>query len=87
MVEGITSSGFAFKLEDEVLDDYELLEALVDIDGGNASKVVLALRSLLGEEQYEAAKNHLKKTVGKTKTTDMVKILMEIIEAAKGKNS
>lgn len=87
MVNGITSSGFEFSIDDEVLDDYELLEAFVDIDSGNASKVVFALRALLGENQYKAAKDHLKRTVGRARTTDMVRILVEITEAAKGKNS
>ena len=35
MFTGKTSSGFEFSLQDEVLDDYELLETLQDIDDGD----------------------------------------------------
>lgn len=38
MFTGKTSSGFEFSLQDEVLDDYELLETLQDIDDGDYGK-------------------------------------------------
>ena len=47
MVKGITESGFEFELDEEILDDYELLESLCDIDNGDASN-------------FPAVRNHLK---------------------------
>ena len=38
MFTGKTRSGFEFSLQDEVLDDYELLETLQDIDDGDYGK-------------------------------------------------
>ena len=48
MVKGITESGFEFELDEEILDDYELLESLCDIDNGDASKITTVARQLLG---------------------------------------
>ncbi len=35
MFKGTTKSGFQFEIQEEVFDDYELLETLVDADTGN----------------------------------------------------
>lgn len=36
MIKGKTSTGFAFELNDDVLDDWELVDALRSVDKGNA---------------------------------------------------
>ena len=54
MFTGKTSSGFEFSLQDEVLDDYELLETLQDIDDGDYGKTTKMVTMLLGPAQRDA---------------------------------
>ena len=53
MLKGISASGFEFEIDEEVLDDWEMLELLQEIDDGKIGKLAKAIVFLLGEEQYE----------------------------------
>ena len=46
MIEGKTSTGFSYKIQDDVLDDMELLDALVDMDNGDMSSYRYAIKAL-----------------------------------------
>lgn len=88
MIEGVTRSGFQFKLDDEVIDDYELLEDLCEIDGGNDAKVPSILTRLLGKEQKESLKDHVRTDTGRVPTSRMMEELMDIFtNNQQGKNS
>lgn len=88
MIKGKTTSGFAFTLDDGVLDDWEILEALNDIDEGDSTKVVAVLKHLLSDDQYKALKDHLRGENKRVKVTDMVAALQDILSASnKTKNS
>lgn len=54
MVKGITESGFEFELDEEILDDYELLESLCDIDNGDACGGVLGVAGLYTMPDFPA---------------------------------
>ena len=82
MKEGTTSTGFAYKLEDERLDDYELFELICEIDGGNNSVLPKVNRLLLGDVQLNALKDHVKATYGHVTTTGMMSELKDIITGA-----
>lgn len=58
MYTGKTSTEFEYAIDEEVMDDYELLEILTEIDGGNASLIGKMVRTFLGEEQAKALKEH-----------------------------
>ena len=88
MIKGITKTGFEFKLEDEILDDYELLEALCSVDHGNYSDVAKLVEMLLGKEQKEALKTFLRKRDGRGRTSAIMNEISDIFEACSaGKNS
>lgn len=88
MIKGTTKSGFEFELEDEVLDDYELLEAICSVDHGNYSDVAKLVEMLLGEEQKEKLKAYLKSKDGKVRTTAIMNEISDMFEACSaGKNS
>lgn len=88
MITGKTESGFEFTIEDEALDDYELLEALCDVDHGNAGMLPLIVTHLLGEEQKENLKNHIRKENGRVSASKMIEEVIEIFHANdQGKNS
>lgn len=60
MKEGVTKSGFKFVIEDGVLDDMELLEALVDVDKGNSAALPDVIVRVLGEDQKKKLYDHLR---------------------------
>lgn len=87
MIKGKTSSGFEYKVEDDSLDDYELLEVLQKIDEGNGGLVPKMITLLLGEEQKERLKEHVRKD-GKVSASAMMDEISEILEKnTAGKNS
>lgn len=82
MKEGTTSTGFDYKLEDERLDDYELFELICELDEGNNSVLPKITRLLLGEEQLEALKAHVKGSYGRVTTTGMMTEFKDIMTGA-----
>lgn len=88
MIEGTTKSGFNFKLEDYILDDYDLLEMLCSVDHGNYSDVAKLVAMLLGEDQKEDLKSFLRNRDGRVKTSAIMSEISDIFEACNaGKNS
>ena len=83
MLKGITESGFEFEIDEEILDDWELLELLQEIDDGNIGKLSKAIVFMLGEEQYTKLKNFIKARDGKIKASVMVVEFFSIMNANK----
>lgn len=75
MIRGTTQSGFEFVIEDSALDDWELLEAMEELDS-NPGAFVKVAKSLLSNEYYNALKKHCTKN-GKVV---MHKVIAEIEE-------
>ena len=87
MEKGKTKSGFEFEVDPVVFDDWEILEKLNDIDNGNSALMVDVARQVLGQEQLDALKEHVRKNSGgKVSITDMSEALGEIFEACNTKN-
>lgn len=82
----VTSSGFRFYLDDEVLDDWETFEMLNKIDEGDISTIIKVAPKLLGTKQYENLKKFLKKKEGKVRVTSMVREIGEIFTSNQVKN-
>ena len=85
MVTGKTKSGFNFKIEDDALDNYDLLEVLMEIDEGNSLKMTKAAKMLLGAEQHDALKKHCE-VGGKVIATKMFTEISEILNYNEIKN-
>ena len=87
MITGKTKSGFEYTLDDNVTDDYELLELLIDIDNGQYTGITDMVQRLLGDEQKEQLKEHLRRENGRISTKEMLAEVMEIFKGSKeGKN-
>ena len=72
MRKGETKSGFKFEVDEKLLDDMELLEALTEAEE-ESYKIPKVLKMFLGEEQKERLYNHVrtkKGTVPIKKATD-----------------
>ncbi len=91
MIKETLKNGFEVEIPDENLDDYELLEDLVELDEDdeNYGKIVSVFRRLLGKEQYKALKEHIRNESGRVACTEMMDTLREIFEIQNGeiKNS
>lgn len=79
IIQGTTSLGFNFKLNRDILDDYELLEMLGDMEDKpwTMGKV---LEKILGNEQFDNLKEFLKSQnkEHKLKVTDVMNTLNEM---------
>lgn len=81
MVKGKTESGFEFEITEEVLDDYELLEALHKADKGDVGYFTEAIDKLLGE-QVADLKRHVKETHGRVSMNAMFEEVMQIFNSS-----
>ncbi len=87
MIKGKTSSGFEFELDDDVLDDYELLENLQKVDEGEESRMVKVVDILLGEKQKERLKDHVRTEKGRVSAKRLLEEVSEIFQSSNaGKN-
>ena len=87
-MKGKTTSGFEYELDESALDDYELLEELCELDEGDTSKIISVLNRLLGNEQKERLKEHLRMENGRVPASKMMLEMGEIFNSVKeGKNS
>lgn len=78
-----TKSGFEYEIDKEqISDDWELVEILVAADGGNTAAVIRAMKAILGEETYEALKEHVRDEHGKVSAVKMQAEFLEILNAA-----
>ncbi|MCC9894719.1 hypothetical protein HK149_01525 [Streptococcus agalactiae] len=74
-----TSSGFEYKIEESRLKNYELVEALADLES-NPLSLPKVLRLLLGD-QVESLKNHLRARDGTVSTEALMEEVKEIFES------
>ncbi len=82
MEKGKTKSGFEFAVDPNKFDDWEILEKLNEIDNGNSALMVDVARQVLGQEQLDALKEHVRGVNGgKVTITAMGEALGEIFEA------
>ena len=81
MIKGKTATGFEFEIEDEVMDDYELLEILTEVDSGDLTLVPKMVDLLLGKEQKNKLKEHVRATKGRVSTKAMMDEVALILSA------
>lgn len=89
MIEGKTTGGFAFALDEAALDDMNLVDALAGASENDPLAFSRAVRLLLGEEQRKRLYDHLKDEKGRVPLERVSGALSEIFAAAgkTGKNS
>ena len=74
-----TQSGFPFELDKEVLNDWEFVECIDDLDE-HPERIVRVAKKLLGSEQYKQLKKHC--TVnGKVQLDRMTTEITEILSS------
>ncbi len=83
MIKGTTKTGFNFELDDDVVDNYDLLLKLADVDNGNLTGIDGIFNEVLGEEQKKELREHIKKVTGRKRVSIklMLASLQDIFEA------
>ncbi len=81
MIEGKTQSGFAFKLNDDKLDDMEVLEYIASVDD-DMTQLPKLIEVLLGKTQKKKLYDFVRKQDGKVSISTTYKIVMEIFTEA-----
>ena len=81
MRKGTTSNGFNFKISDEALDDWELVETLDELEE-NPQRMVKVAKILLGTEQLNALKESCKEN-GRVSLKKMTSEITDILNSSK----
>lgn len=79
---GVTKSGFEYSIPKKNLNNYELVEVLGEVDT-NPLYLPKVLKLLLGKEQTQKLKNHLRDDDGIVDTDKMTAELEDIFKAQK----
>lgn len=89
MIKATLKNGFEVEIAEDRLDDYDLLEDMAKLDDGNVSAIPALYARILGAEQYEALKAHLRMKEGMVRITSMEAAMTEIFQLNNGqvKNS
>ncbi|MBR1470693.1 MAG: hypothetical protein IJ600_03510 [Lachnospiraceae bacterium] len=78
----VLEEDFSLEIDDRRLDDYELVEALTDVDKGKVSRLTDAVNILLGEEKPTLFE-HIREKKGYVSTEEIKSTLMRIIAELK----
>ncbi|MDO5131448.1 MAG: hypothetical protein Q4D81_00515 [Eubacteriales bacterium] len=83
LITGITSTGFEYEVDKEVLTDFEFLELLADVQAGgqNGMKVFAMIRKALGEEQKARLCDHCRAESGRVPLDSVTNEITEIFSA------
>lgn len=81
-LKGTTESGFEYVVEKETLDDWELFEMMSEMEE-RPFLLNNIITTLLGKEQKEKLKDHLRNDNGKIPMEEMGKVLEEIFNQHK----
>ena len=79
MLKGTTSTGFAYHLKRESLDDYEVMEMISNIEK-EPLLITGLINKLLGEEQKNALLDHLRTEDGRVPIKAITEEITEIFE-------
>lgn len=82
VIKGETSTGFGYEISQENLNNYELVEALGEMED-NPLVIAKIVNLLLGKEQADNLKNHVRIDGGTVPTDKMSDEIKEIFESQK----
>ena len=78
-MKGKTTSGFEFEISEDIKNDYELVENLAELED---NQLILAkvIKQILGADQTEKLKNHVRNEKGIVPTDKMTQEIIEIFQ-------
>ena len=82
MITGKTESGFEFQIDEEMFNDMELLDRLVEADGGNYTALSNVITTIIGKEQKQRLYDHVRNEAGRVPIKAVADEFREIISLA-----
>ena len=82
MLRGKTQSGFEFTINENIGDDYELLELMGQVRNGDTLSIFELIDRVLGKEQHKALKEHCR-VDGRVSTAKMNEEIVDIFTSSK----
>lgn len=79
MIKGKTSSGFEFEISKDVVNDYELVENLAELED-NPLLLGKIVNQILGKEQAARLKDHVRNEKGIVPIDKMTQEIIEIFK-------
>lgn len=88
MKKGKTQSGFKYEIDENVMDDMELIDAMAAAMGEDPTQISTVVSKIFGAEQRKRLYDHVRTTDGRVPITAVADIIKEIIESTgdDGKN-
>lgn len=79
VIKGVTKTGFRYTIQKKQLENYELFEAITELEN-DLTVFPNLLKLLLGPNQIKALKNHVREKDGTVPIEKMTSILAEIMK-------
>ena len=74
--------GKEYNVDDEALDDIDIFEEIVVVQGGNLTPMKHVIESILGEDGYRQLKDSLRDGKGHARTSEVMQGFNAIMAAA-----
>lgn len=87
MIKATLKNGFEVEISENLLDDWDLMEDIAKLEGASVLAAPALYIRILGAEQYEALKAHLREKEGMVRVTSMDEAMAEIFQLGEVKNS
>lgn len=78
MIKGVTESGFEFELEENLLNDMEVVDALARLIDDDLLAMPVLANKMLGKEQKKKLYDHIRKEDGRVLIEDFTKEIFDI---------
>lgn len=81
MKKGKTESGFKFEIDEKVLDDMELIDAMAASQGEDPTQISTVVVKIFGAEQRKRLYDHVRTEDGRVPINEVANIITEIINS------
>lgn len=81
MKKGKTQSGFKYEIDERVLDDMELIDAMAASQGEDPMQISTVVVKIFGPDQRKRLYDHVRSEDGRVPITEVANIITEIIES------
>jgi Predicted oxidoreductases (related to aryl-alcohol dehydrogenases) len=81
MKKGKTESGFKYEIDEKVLDDMELIDAMAASQGEDPTQISVVVLKIFGAEQRKRLYDHVRADDGRVPIDEVAKIITEIINS------
>ena len=81
MKKGKTESGFKWEIDENVLDDMELIDAMAASQGEDPTQISTVVTKIFGADQKKKLYDHVRAEDGRVPISKVADIITEIINA------